>query len=264
MILLDLDNCDAGYSPTTWQRDRLPEVYRGKVKVVFDGIDTTLWRPQAGVPRHVGALTFPEGVELVSYATRGMESMRGFDIFMKFAKKLGGRRPDVQFVIAGQDRVCYGGDEASTGEKSFKNWVLAQDTYDLSRFHFVGLLPPAELARLFNFTDLHVYLTVPFVLSWSLLNALACGATVLASDTAPVREVIRDGENGLLAGFFDIDGMVEKAELVLNSPQHYRHLGQNGSELIREDYSLEVCLPQMLTLYESVMNTPSGRGPTIQ
>src|SRR5262249_36065099 len=122
MILLDLENCDLGYSPTCWQRERLPVAYRDKVKVIFDGIDTTLWRPQAGGPRRVGALTFPDGVKIVTYATRGMESMRGFDIFMKFAKRLGQRRPDVQFVVAGQDRVCYGGDEAATGEKSFKSW----------------------------------------------------------------------------------------------------------------------------------------------
>jgi glycosyltransferase involved in cell wall biosynthesis len=207
-----------------------------------------------GLPRHVGPLTLPEGVKVVTYATRGMESMRGFDIFMRFAKQLGDRRPDVQFVIAGQDRVCYGGDQTVTGGRSFKDWVLAQDHYDLSRFHFVGLLPPAVLARLFSLTDLHVYLTVPFVLSWSLLNALACGATVLASDTAPVREVIRDGENGLLVDFFDVEGLVERAERVLASPQTYRPLGQAGVALIRERYSLDVCLPQMLALYESVMN----------
>ena len=135
---------------------------------------------------------------------------------MNCAKKLCERRPDVRFVVAGQDRICYGGDEAATGERSFKSWVLAQDQYDLSRFHFVGLLPPVELAKLFSITDLHVYLTVPFVLSWSLLNALACGATVLASDTAPVREIIRHGENGLLAGFFDVDDMVRQAERVLD------------------------------------------------
>ncbi len=255
MILLDLDNCDAGYSPTTWQRDRLPAAYGSKMQVIFDGIDTTLWRPRTAEPKRVRALTFPEGTKIVSYATRGMESMRGFDIFMRFAKRLGQLRPDVQFVIAGQDRVCYGDDHAATGQKSFKNWVLAQDRYDLSRFHFVGLLPPADLARLFRITDLHVYLTVPFVLSWSLLNALACGATILASDTAPVREIVRDGENGLLAGFFDLEGMVQKAMRVLADPQDYRQLGCSGVELVRQHYSLDVCLPKLMAFYESVSSS---------
>jgi glycosyltransferase involved in cell wall biosynthesis len=255
MILLDLENCDVGYSPTCWQRERLPAAYRDKIRVIFDGIDCSVWRPMPDGPRRVGSLTVPEGVKLVTYATRGMESMRGFDIFMRFAKRLGDRRPDVQFVVAGQDRVCYGGDHVVTGGKSFKEWVLTREEYDLSRFHFVGLLPARELARLFNLTSLHVYLTVPFVLSWSLLNALACGATVLASDTPPVREVVRDGVNGLLADFFDVDGLVERAERVLESPGTYHNLGRTAAELARESYSLEVCLPRMLALYESAMST---------
>jgi glycosyltransferase involved in cell wall biosynthesis len=254
MILLHLENCALGYAPTNRQRKRLPLAYREKARVIFDGIDTAVWRPWPGVPRVVGPLSLPEGVKVVTYATRGMELMRGFDIFLRFAKRLCDRRGDVHFVIGGQDRVCYGNDQAVTGGRSFKDWGLAQDHHDPSRIHFVGLLPPRELARLFSITDLHVYLTVPFVLSWSLLNALACGATVLASDTATVREVIRDGGNGLLVDFFDVEGMVERAEQVLASPRTYRPLGQAGIELIRERYSLDACIPQMLALYESVMS----------
>jgi glycosyltransferase involved in cell wall biosynthesis len=139
--------------------------------------------------------------------------------------------------------------------------VLSRDDYDLSRFAFVGLLPPAELARLFALSDLHVYLTVPFVLSWSLLNALACGATVLASDTAPVREVVEHGGNGLLADFFDADGMAEAADRVLNAPEEYRPLGAAGAEMVRGRYSLEVCLPQMLALYEEAAGGAGRAGP---
>src|SRR5262249_34449477 len=152
----------------------------------------------------------------------GMESMRGFDVFMRVAKRLCDRRKDVVFVVAGQDRVCYGGDEAVTGGKTVKGGGLAQDSYELSRVHFGGLLPPPDLAKLVSITGLHVYLTVPFVLSWSVMDALACGATVLASDTAPVREMIAHGKNGLLAGFFDVDGFVEAAIRVLDAPDEYR------------------------------------------
>jgi glycosyltransferase involved in cell wall biosynthesis len=162
----------------------------------------------------------------------------------------------VVFLIAGQDRVCYGGDEKFTGGKTFKEWVLSQDQYDLSRFVFLGLLPPPELARLFALSDLHVYLTVPFVLSWSLLNALACGTTVLASDTAPVREMIEHGRNGLLTDFFDVERMAETANQVLDAPEEYRHLGAAGAEMVRERYSMDVCLPQMLKLYEEVVGQP--------
>ncbi|HEX8199175.1 MAG TPA: glycosyltransferase [Isosphaeraceae bacterium] len=255
MILLDLENCDLGYSPTRWQRDRLPAESRGKVRVVFDGVDTSLWKPIPGLPRQLGPLEIPEGKKVVTYATRGMESMRGFDIFMKVARRLCELRDDVLFLVAGKDRVCYGGDRAITGGKSFKEWVLAQDDYDLSRFHFLGLIPPTLLARLFNLSDLHIYLTVPFVLSWSLLDALACGATVLASGTEPVREVITHGENGLLADFFDVDAMTDLACQVLDRPGDFKPLGLAGTRMIRDRYSLEVCLPRMLALYEEAQAT---------
>jgi glycosyltransferase involved in cell wall biosynthesis len=260
MLLLDLENCDLGYSPTRWQRDRLPALFHDKVRVIFDGIDTRVWQPDpaARTKRRLGKLTIPDGVRIVTYATRGMESMRGFDIFMKMAKKLCDRRKDVVFLIAGQDRVCYGGDDKITGRKSFKEWVLAQDDYDLSRFVFLGLLPPPLLARLFAISDLHIYLTVPFVLSWSLLNALACGATVLASDTAPVREVIEQGRNGLLTDFFDVEGMAMAANQVLDAPEEHRHLGAAGIELVRDRYSMEVCLPQMLRLYGELVQRGSS------
>lgn len=255
MILLDLDNCDLGYSPTRWQRDRFPPLFHDKIRVIFDGVDTNVWKPQPPGPRRLGERTFPDDVRIVTYATRGMESMRGFDIFMKMAKKLCDRRKDVIFLIAGEDRVCYGGDEKVTGKKSFREWILSQDNYDSSRFVFLGLIPPPLLAQLFCLSDLHVYLTVPFVLSWSLMDALACGARVLASNTAPVREMIEHEKNGLLVDFFDVDGFAETANRVLDRPDDYRPLGAAGTEMIRSHYSLEVCLPKMLNLYREATQT---------
>ncbi len=254
MILLDLDNCDLGYSPTYWQRGRFPEAGQQKIRVIFDGIDTTIWKPQFGLERRIGNHTLPMDMKIVSYATRGMESMRGFDIFMKVAKRICDQRDDVLFVVAGEDRVCYGGDMRFTGGKSFKEWVLSQDDYDLSRFLFLGLIPPLDLARLFNLTNLHLYLTVPFVLSWSLLNALACGALVLASNTAPVREVILPDRTGLLADFYDIDGWVGKINQVLDQPDAYTSLRDAAVSMIQERYRLDVCLPRMLSLYQEVLD----------
>jgi glycosyltransferase involved in cell wall biosynthesis len=252
MVLLDLDNCDAGYSPTEYQRGLFPEEYQGKVRTIFDGVDTAVWKPMANVPREVNGYKVPDGMKVVTYATRGMESMRGFDIFMKAAKKVCDRRKDVIFLVAGQDKVGYGGDERHTGGKSFKDWILSKDNYDLSRFVFLGLIPPLELARLFNITNVHVYLTVPFVLSWSLLDALACGATVLASDTPPVREMIKSGVNGVLFDFFDADALAELTSQLLDRREEYKVLGRQGAAIIKEKYSIDVCLPQMVELYESV------------
>ena len=260
MILLDLDNCDLGYSPTDWQRSKLPAEFQPKLRTSFDGIDTDLWRPDPHAPRRVGDREIPTGTKIVTYVSRGMESMRGFDIFMRAAKKLCDRRADVLFVVVGQDRVCYGGDDKFTGGKTFKEWVLAQDHYDLSRFLFTGLMPEPALAALLAATDLHIYLTVPFVLSWSLFDALACGATVLASDTGPVRELITHEQTGLLVPFFDVDAFADTANRVLDDPAAFKPLGRAGVELIREKYCLDVCLPRFLKLCEDARAVPRVNG----
>ena len=255
MILLDLDTCSLGYCPTDWQRSLFPREYAGKLRSAFDGVDTAVWTPDPTAPRRVAGRDLPAGTKLVTYVARGMESMRGFDLFMAAAQKLADRRPDVVFAVVGQDRVCYGGDDKFTGGKTFKEWVLGRGEYDLSRFIFTGLIPEAELAKLFTVTDLHVYLTVPFVLSWSLFNALACGATVLASDTAPVRELVTHGVTGLLTPFFDTDALAAAADRVLDDPPAYRHLGEAGRELVRTRYALDVCLPRFVQLLQEARDS---------
>jgi len=251
--LLDLENCDVGYAPTQWQRNRLPTEFHPKVDVIFDGIDTQVWRPQVVTDRRFAGWRVPESMRVVTYVSRGLESLRGFDIFMRVARRLCESRHDVVFLVVGEDRIAYGGDKRFTQDKTFKQWVLAQDDYDLSRILFLGRLPAPDLARLLSLTDLHIYLTAPFVLSWSLMNALACGATVLASDTAPVREVIQHEVNGLLVDFFDIDRLVEQANRVLDDPRHFAEFGRAGQRLIQERYNLDVCLPQLLELYRSAV-----------
>jgi len=253
MLLLDLHNCEAGYSPTEFQRAQLPAEYQNKVRVIFDGIDTHFWRRVASPTRQVGAVSIPREHRVITYVSRGFESLRGFDIFLQVADRLCRRRADVSVLVVGEDRVAYGGDLRFTGGKSFKEWALARHQPDLSRIHFVGRLPPSQLVHVLSLSDLHFYLTAPFVLSWSLMNALACGATVLASDTAPVREMIRHEMNGLLVDFFDVDGFVAAASRVLDAPREFQSLGEQGARMIRESYSLEKCLPRMLALYKQVL-----------
>lgn len=265
MLLLDLENCDLGQSPTLWQHSRLPAEFQDRVRVVFDGIDTSLWKPQEYRPRRVAGREITADTKVITYVSRGMESMRGFDVFMRMAREICKRRSDVIFVVVGEDRVCYGGDLRITGTRTFKEWVLSRDDYDLSRFVFTGWLSSADLVKIFALSDLHVYLTVPFVLSWSLLNALACGATVLASDTAPVREFIHHGENGLLTDFFDVGAMADQAVEVLDNPIDYHHLGPSGAALVEDHYSLEVCLPRLLDLYQTAVSKHAeGRGSSPQ
>jgi len=254
MILLDMEYCRAGYSPTAYQASLLPAAYRPKVRVLHDGIDTALWKRQPAAERVFGPHHFGPDTRIVTYVSRGFESMRGFDIFMRAAKKIYTADPRVVFLIVGSDRVAYGGDLKFIREKSFKEFILKQDNYDLSRLIFLGQVKPSDLVHILSLSDLHIYLTVPFVLSWSVLDALACGCTVLASDTAPVREFIRPGETGLLRNFFDADGFANTALQVLADPEAYRHLGQAGARLIQEQYSLRSIIPRMTAFYEEVAN----------
>ena len=250
-ILLDLVGCRAGYSPTHYQRGLFPEDFRHKIAVHFDGIDTGLWRRRPDVPRRVGERMIPASTRVVTYVSRGFESMRGFDLFMRAAKRIGREVPDVLFLVVGSDKVHYGGDLRFIREPSFRAHVLAGDDYDLSQFLFTGTVPAETLADLLSVSDLHIYLTVPFVLSWSLLNALACGCTVLASDTEPVREVIAEGETGLLVDFFDVEGLADRATQVLRDPAAFRPLGERGTRLIRERYALDATLPPLIDYLEN-------------
>ena len=258
MILLDLNNCQLGYTPTGYQRSVFPAEYLPKLRVIFDGVDRALYhghgealRPPVGGrgTRRIGGVSVPDSTRIVTYVSRGFESMRGFDVFMRTAKRVAARYPDVLFFVVGTDRVEYGGDTAYTGGKTFKEWVLAQEEYDLSKFVFTGRLEQQQLARLLAASDLHVYLTVPFVLSWSMLDAMSCGAVVLGSATPPVMEMIRDGENGLLADFFDVEGLADKAVRALKDPAAHRPLGRAAEQMVKERYSLDAVLPEMLRLY---------------
>ena len=269
MILLDLQNCQVGYTPTRFQFGKFPRQYHDKLRVIFDGVDRAIYhgfneelRPpvsQRG-DREICGVTVPADYRIISYCSRGFESMRGFDVFFRAAKFITQRYEKVKIIIVGTDRIAYGGDDQYlNGYKSFKEWTIAREQpVDMTNIHFVGRQDPRELARLMAMTDLHMYLTVPFVLSWSMMDALSCGAVVLASSTAPVREMITDGENGLLADFFNPEEFADKAVKVLQNPDEYRPLGRSAEQMIAQRYSLEAVLPQMLALYEEAQQMPTG------
>ena len=257
MLHLDLENCDRGYSPTFWQRSRFPAIYSDKIDVIFDGVDTDVWHRRTDAPREIAGHTIPENTRVVTYVSRGFESMRGFDVFMAVAKKIYTQHPDVIFICVGQDRIAYGGDANFIEGESFREHVFKQGDYDLSRFVFTGLVPPHQLAQILSISDLHIYLTVPFVLSWSLFNALACECTVVASDTAPVQELITHNQTGLLAPFFDIDALADHCHQVLSDPEKFRHLGRSGCDLIQEKYTLARSLPKLVDLYDRTRGAAS-------
>ena len=263
MMLLDLQNCQIGYTPTHFQKSKFPKEYDSKLRVIFDGIDRSVYhgheeklRPPLSErqPRELpGGVRIGPQTRIVTYVSRGFEAMRGFDIFMRAANLITRELKDVAVIVVGTDRIAYGGDDEYTGGKTFKEWLFSREKFDLDRIHFVGRIPPTELAKLLAMTDLHIYLTVPFVLSWSMMDAMSCGAVVLGSNTSPVREMIRDGENGLLADFFKPEEFAAKAIQVLKDPDAHRDLGRAAERMIIEKYSLDAVLPDMLRMYHDAL-----------
>jgi glycosyltransferase involved in cell wall biosynthesis len=246
-----LVDCDAGYSATEWQKSSFPARFHHKIEVHFDGIETELYHP-GPAPRQAGDRSIPAGTRVVTFVSRGLESIRGFDLFMKIADRIARARPDVLFVVVGGEEIHYGWDKLHTGAPSFKQWVLACGDYDLSRFVFLGRVLPTQLADILRISDLHVYLTAPFVLSWSLLNAMATGCVVLGSDVPPVREVLRPGENGLVQPLFDVERLTETALEVLDDPAEFAPLGRAARRTIEESYGLESCIPPLKGFFERV------------
>lgn len=255
MTLLDLENCSAGYVPTEFQKTLMPPAYRPKIHVIPDAIDTGFWRPRRVPDRCVGRLRFGRNARIVTYACRGFESLKGFDIFLKVAKRIYEAQPNVVFLVAGSEGVYYGYDLEYIREKSFLRHAWNQDHYDPRRFRFLGHVSRRTLARIFNLSDLHIFLTGPCGVGWSLLEALASECTVLGSDTEPMREVIRHNHNGLLSNFFDVDGLSRLALQVLKDPAAYRDLGRAARREILEKHSLPVATSRTAAFYEEVART---------
>jgi glycosyltransferase involved in cell wall biosynthesis len=258
--LMGLLACDAGYSATHFQRASFPERFRNRIEVHFDGVDTTLYRPRA-IPRTIAGRAIPPGTRIVTFVARGLESMRGFDLFLDVARRILRARRDVLFVVAGSEEVYYGWDALVTGGVSFKQWAVSRAETDLSRFLFLGQVEPERLAEVLALSDLHIYLSVPFVLSWSLINAMASGCVVLGSDVPPVREVIEPGRTGLVEPLFDVDRLAETALRVLDDPAAFRPLGQAARALVEERYSLDVAVPDLKDYFERVAAAGTRREP---
>jgi glycosyltransferase involved in cell wall biosynthesis len=249
--LLNLADCDAAYAPSHWQRESFPARFRGKIEVHPDGVDTELYRPRRPKPS-LAAHGVPDDARVVTFVARGLESMRGFDLFLGLAGRVAAARPDVRFVIVGGEMTHYGWDPIFTGGRTFKEWALERYGGETARLHFLGMVDPSVLADVLARSDLHVYLSVPFVVSWSLLNALSGGCVVLAADVEPVREVIEPGRHGLLAPLFDAEGLTRLALRVLDDPAAHAPLGEQGRRLVEEKYSLEVAVPALKEFFERV------------
>jgi glycosyltransferase involved in cell wall biosynthesis len=247
-MLVDLDACDGGVSPTHWQRSRFPEAFRPRIDVLHEGIDTAYFAPQPGAKPEVPGLDLSSAREIVTYSARGMDAYRGFPQFIEALGHLLERRPQCHAVIVGEDRVAYG--PPPPEGNSYKEWMLAKVPLDSARVHFAGKLPYGLYRQVLRASSVHVYLTRPFVLSWSLLEAMATGCLIVASDTAPVREVMEDGVNGLLVDFFDARGIAGRIEEALEQNERLAHLRERARQTVLERYALAELLPRHLHLLE--------------
>ncbi len=266
---LNLENCDAGITPTHWQHSRHPEAYRDKIAVIHEGIDTdglapsghtTQWSDETS--NTVEPLTLPNGTTLnqgdpvITYVARNLEPYRGFHSFMRALERIQKQHRRCHAIIVGGDGVSYG--KRPKDATHWREMMLREVTLDPPRTHFLGKVPYDIYRRVLQISAAHVYLTYPFVLSWSMLEAMASGCLVIGSNTAPVKEVIRHQQNGLLTDFFDTEKITESVLESLATPELSRAMRQRAVTDIARRYSRETGLNAYQGLIEAPWDALSG------
>lgn len=258
---LHFDIADKGLSPTKWQAGTFPESFRHKISVIHDGINTldVCPNPQAAIRINDDTLLTRDN-EVITFINRNLEPLRGMHVFMRTLPELLRKHPHAHVVIVGNERRGYGAepDQAEFGKRSWRqiftdevSTLMPHDAW--KRVHFVGSVPYASFVAILQVSRVHVYLSYPFILSWSLLEAMSAGCAVIASDVDPVREVVIDGENGLLVDFFDHNSLHAAITDLLSDPGKRQRLGSNARNAIVQKYDLQKqCLPQQLDWVQSL------------
>ena len=258
-LLTSLSIMDHGISPTTWQRDQHPEVFHSSISVVHDGVDTREVAPNPGARFAVpGGPIFAVGDEVVTYVARDLEPVRGFTLLIRALPELMRDRPNAHIIICGGDGVSYG--RPPPGGGTWKTLLLSENKLDLSRVHFVGKLNRSEYLQLLQVSALHLYLSVPFVLSWSCVEAMAAGCLLLGSDVAPVREVIEDGKTGFLVDARDASLLAKRAAELLARRQTLDGIRRAAREHAIARYDVSRCLAAQMAIIAAVSGQTWRRG----
>jgi glycosyltransferase involved in cell wall biosynthesis len=260
--LMGLEAVDFGQSPTEWQRSRYPKRYWDRIKVIHEGVDTSLVKPDPSARLWLsGGRCLSREDEIVTYSARDLEPYRGFHVFMRALPRVLEKRPNAQVLIAGGDGVSYG--RKSEKAASYPAQLLNEldGKLDLRRVHFLGQLRYQQYLTVLQISTVHVYLTYPFVLSWSLVEAMAVGCRIISSRTPPVEEVIRDEENGQLVDFFDVEGLADRIANALAGDRAGvdNSIRAAARETAVRHYDVNmVCLPAYLDLLRSLLQTREG------
>lgn len=249
---MHFDIANAGISPTQFQASTFPEPFRSEISVIHDGINTHIAQPKPDVTLPLSnGKNVSRSDEVITFINRNLEPYRGYHVFMRALPELLRARPDAQIVILGGDEVSYGAaaPKGTTWKQIYIDEVRGKiSDENWARVHFLGRIPYDRFLQVIQVSRVHIYLTYPFVLSWSLMESMATEAAIVASHTAPVVEVLEHEKTAQLINFFDQDALVGAVVKLCEDAQLRDALGQNARTFIKEHYDLQkICLPKQLS-----------------
>ncbi|MDA5092903.1 glycosyltransferase [Aliiroseovarius sp. KMU-50] len=252
---------DAGLSPTRFQADSFPDAFHDKISVVHDGIRTDLLLRNENVLFEAeGVPTLTRNDEVITFVNRNLEPYRGYHIFMRALPRLLRERPNAQVLITGGDETSYGAPppKGQSWKQIYIDEVRDQiPDQDWARVHFLGRIPYDQFTKMLQVSRVHVYLTYPFVLSWSLLEAMSCEAAIVASRTDPVEEVLTDGQAARLFDFHDPEALTDNVVALLNDPEERQRLGAAARAHVIQNYDLQtICKPRLVDWVQSLHDLP--------
>ena len=249
-LLSSLESCDYGIAPTKWQQSLHPKEFHEKIMVCHEGIQTSVVTANESASLTINSsLTLDRTTPIITYVARNLEPYRGFPTAMRAIHNVMKTNSSVHAIIVGGDDVSYG--RPSSSGKSYREDALEELDLPLDRIHFLGKVPYDTYLTVLQISTVHLYLTIPFVLSWSLLEAMSAECLIVASDTAPVQEVITHNKNGFLVDIHSVEDISQSLHHALDQSNDHRHIKQAARETIINNYNLTECLKQQIHLIES-------------
>jgi len=265
VTLLSFDSSDWGNTPTRWQWSVHPPEFRPRISICHEGVDTEEVKPNPDASLFLArdGVLLTRKDEVITYVARNLEPYRGFHTIMRAAPEILRSRPNAHMVFVGGDGVSYGA--AAPAGTTYREIMLKEvgDRLDLSRVHFLGQIPYSSFLALLQISSVHIYLTYPFVLSWSFVEAMACGCAVIGSSTPPVMEVLEDGVNGLAVDFFSAQQIKERVDQILDHPDRMQSLRDAARKTAVDRFDLKTKrLPQWQMLLDQLIarQPPSAVG----